>query len=189
MSKVPVGYFLDVEDGLVDYLEKQGEETIKEVAASNATNIEHGYKLLSILIAGIAGSFLLLTQQKDWSFVAVGMATFTFLWTWCAIYLVCAGLSVKLRATTFSPPDCLYTKDFKNLTEEHYIAFSKIGYCGDKNKISLIRRYRLGNLCDTASEMLELNRKLRTSLDRARIFSVLAPMVSIVVSGITFCYF
>lgn len=61
MRELPKDYFLGVDDELVDYLEKQGEETIREIHLSNKTNVENGYKLLNILIVGIGSSFLLLT--------------------------------------------------------------------------------------------------------------------------------
>lgn len=88
MDENPVEYFFNADDDLVDYLERQGEDAIREIQASNKTNIENGYKLLSIQIVGIGSSFLLLTQKTDFDFLAFGIATFTVLWTWCAIYLV-----------------------------------------------------------------------------------------------------
>ncbi|EKZ9127077.1 TPA: hypothetical protein OCM67_003874, partial [Escherichia coli] len=53
MRELPKDYFLGVDDELVDYLEKQGEETIREIHLSNKTNVENGYKLLNIQIVGI----------------------------------------------------------------------------------------------------------------------------------------
>ncbi|HGT6167536.1 hypothetical protein RCU78_12270 [Escherichia marmotae] len=97
MRELPKDYFLGVDDELVDYLEKQGEETIREIHLSNKTNVENGYKLLNIQIVGIGSSFLLLTQKTNFDFLTAGITTFTLLWTWCAIYLVCTGLSVKVR--------------------------------------------------------------------------------------------
>ena len=64
MRELPKDYFLGVDDELVDYLEKQGEETIREIHLSNKTNVENGYKLLNIQIVGIGSSFLLLTQKN-----------------------------------------------------------------------------------------------------------------------------
>ncbi|SWD51557.1 Uncharacterised protein [Klebsiella pneumoniae] len=63
MSDLPDDYFLDADDELVDFLEKQGEDCIREITQSNSLNKENGYKLLSILIVGIGSSFLLLTQK------------------------------------------------------------------------------------------------------------------------------
>ena len=66
MRELPKDYFLGVDDELVDYLEKQGEETIREIHLSNKTNVENGYKLLNIQIVGIGSSFLLLTQKTNY---------------------------------------------------------------------------------------------------------------------------
>ncbi|WP_326929864.1 hypothetical protein [Citrobacter freundii] len=103
MEKLPSDYFLSADDNLVDFLEKQGEEVIREIQTSNKTNVENGYKLLSIQIVGIGSSFLLLTQKTNFDFLTAGIAAFTVLWTWCAIYLVHSGLSVKMRGLIYAP--------------------------------------------------------------------------------------
>lgn len=87
MTNLPDDYFLDADDELVDFLEKQGEESIKETYQSNTTNIENGYKLLNIQIVGIGSSFLLLTQKTSWDYLTAGLAVFIFcgrgvLFTW-----------------------------------------------------------------------------------------------------------
>ncbi|WP_153752938.1 MULTISPECIES: hypothetical protein [unclassified Citrobacter] len=187
MDENPVEYFFNADDDLVDYLERQGEDAIREIQASNKTNIENGYKLLSIQIVGIGSSFLLLTQKTDFDFLAFGIATFTVLWTWCAIYLVHTGLSVKMRAMISAPPHTLYTRAFKNMKPETYVIFRNAGYQGDDNKLQIIRRYRLVNLTDTAKELLVQNEKLRTCLEKARMYTILAPVVAMLASAISFC--
>ncbi|VTP69627.1 Uncharacterised protein [Leclercia adecarboxylata] len=72
MKELPKDYFLGVDDELVDYLEKQGEETIREIHLSNKINVENGYKLLNIQIVGIGSSFLLLTQKANFDFSSCG---------------------------------------------------------------------------------------------------------------------
>ncbi|MDX7149472.1 hypothetical protein [Citrobacter portucalensis] len=188
MENITGEYFLDTDDELVDYLEKQGEECIKEAYHSNTVNIENGYKLLNIQIVGIGSSFLLLTQKTNWDYLAVGIAAFTFLWTWCAIYLVHSGLSVNVRALISAPPDSLYTKSFKSIDSDDHQWFRGNGYTGTEKTLPIIRRYRLADLCKTSKEMLVLNKRIRTHLDRARIMTILAPVVSILASAIAFCY-
>lgn len=65
MRELPDDYFIDADDKLVDFMEKQGEDCIREIYQSNQTNKENGYSLLSILIVGIGSSFLLLTQNPQ----------------------------------------------------------------------------------------------------------------------------
>lgn len=65
MRELPDDYFIDADDKLVDFMEKQGEDCIREIYQSNQTNKENGYRLLSILIVGIGSSFLLLTQNPQ----------------------------------------------------------------------------------------------------------------------------
>lgn len=188
MEKITGEYFLDADDELVEYIEKQGEESIKETLQSNAINIENGYKLLNIQIVGIGSSFLLLTQKTSWDYLAVGIAAFTFLWTWCAIYLVYSGLSVNVRALISVPPDNLYTSSFKSIDSNDHEWFREQGYNGPIKTLPIIRRYRLVDLCETSKEMLVLNKKIRTHLDRARIMTILAPVVSLLASAIAFCH-
>ncbi len=188
MERVTGEYFLDADDEHVEFLEKQGEESIKEAHRSNTVNIENGYKLLNIQIVGIGSSFLLLTQKTNWDYLTVGMTAFTFLWTCCAIYLVSSGLAVKVRALICSPPERLYTNAYKNINEADYKMLRKLGYEGPEKVLPIIRRYHLADLCDTSRELIELNVRIRTNLDRARIATILAPVVALIAAEITFCY-
>ncbi|MFL7906854.1 hypothetical protein V7O37_03860 [Escherichia coli] len=171
MRELPKDYFLGVDDELVDYLEKQGEETIREIHLSNKTNVENGYKLLNIQIVGIGSSFLLLTQKTNFDFLTAGITTFTLLWTWCAIYLICTGLSVKVRGLINAPPDHLYHEKYKDMEPSSFKIFADAGYLGPDKLLPLIRRYRLVDLSDTARELLLENEKIRTSLDKARMYT------------------
>lgn len=188
MKNLPDDYFLDADDDLVAFLESQGEASIKETYQSNTINVENGYKLLNIQIVGIGSSFLLLTQKTNWDYLAAGLAVFIFLWTWCAIYLVHSGLSAKERALIHSPPECLYTETYKNITELNYQYLRNNGYDGPNVVLPIIKRYRLKNLTDTAEELRALNSSLRKSLDRARMATILAPVVALIASAITFCF-
>lgn len=188
MTNIPDDYFLGADDDLVDFLESQGEASIKETYQSNTINIENGYKLLNIQIVGIGSSFLLLTQKTNWDYLTVGLTAFIFLWTWCAIYLVHAGLSAKVRALIHSPPECLYTETYKNITDLNYQYLRNNGYTGANAVLPILRRYRLKNLTDTADELRTLNSALRKSLDRARMVTILAPVIALIASAITFCF-
>ncbi|HCR1141783.1 TPA: hypothetical protein OMU28_004055 [Klebsiella aerogenes] len=186
MKDLPDDHFLDADDELVDFLEKQGEESIRETYRSNTMNIENGYKLLNIQIVGIGSAFLLLTQKTEWDFLAVGIAAFTFLWPWSAIYLVHTGLSVKLRALTNSPPDALYTKTYKNISKGSYEALRNMGYTGKKEVFPVIRRFRLNSLVETSQELISINMMLRRSLDKARMATILAPVIALIASAIAY---
>lgn len=184
MENLPSDYFLSADDELVDFLEAQGEEVIREIQTSNKINVENGYKLLSIQIVGIGSSFLLLTQKTNFDFLTAGIATFTVLWAWCAIYLVHSGLSVKMRGLIYARPHDLFTQKFKEIEKSSYQIFFDAGYKGGENPLPLIRRYRLVNLNDTASELLLENKKIRNCLDKARMFTILAPVVAMLISAV-----
>ena len=184
MKELPKDYFFGVDDDLVDYLEKQGEETIRESQLSKKTNVEQGYRLLSIQIVGIGSSFLLLKQNTSFDFLAAGIATFTLLWTWCAIYLVSTGLSVKVRGLINTTPDNLYHEKYKNMEPSTFKMFADAGYLGPEKLLPLIRRYRLVDLSDTARELLSENKNIRTCLDKARMYTILAPVVAMLISAV-----
>lgn len=188
MKDLPEGYFLDADDALVDFLEKQGEESIKEVRRSNSVNVENGYKLLNIQIVGIGSSFLLLTQKTSWDCLTVGLTVFIVLWTLCANYLVCFVLSAKKRALICSPPQCLYIEKYKNIEGPGYEKLREAGYSGAKEVLPVIRRFRLKNLTDTSGELLALNVTLYQSLERARKATILAPVIALIISFFIFLF-
>ncbi|HGT5202299.1 TPA: hypothetical protein ACM37D_002362 [Escherichia coli] len=143
MTNLPYDYFLSADDKLVEFLERQGEECIKEIEQSNTINRENGYKLLGILIVGIGSSFLLLTQNNQPFFMSLGIGVFMLYWAACAIYLVTGVLSVQVRALLNSAPADLYTKLYKSLDHEHYEELASRGFTADRNPVSVIRRIRL----------------------------------------------
>lgn len=98
MNNLPDDYFLDADDDLVNFLEKQGEDCIREIHQSNALNKENGQKLLSILIAGVGSSFLLLTQRSSLDYLTAGISVFLVYWALCAVYLVRRVLTVRLES-------------------------------------------------------------------------------------------
>lgn len=189
MTSLPYDYFLSADDDLVDFLEKQGEECIREIEQSNAINRENGYKLLGILIVGIGSSFLLLTQNNQPFFMVLGIGVFMLYWAACAIYLVTGVLSVQVRALLNSAPADLYTHLYKSLGPEHYEELAGMGFTAQRNPVSVIRRIRLANLHNTAEELCEVNERIRTRLDRARIATILTPVCALAITTVGYLFF
>jgi len=188
VEKLPNDYFLDVDDELLNFLEKQGEDCIREVYHSNTVNKENGFKLLSILIVGIGSSFLLLTQRPHPDFLSAGLAVFSVYWSMCAIYLVLRVLSVHTRGLISATPNLLYTENYKAISEEDFNYLKSSGFLGSSDRLSVMRRYRLKTLCVTADELLDGNLKIRTRLTRVRIATILTPACAIFVSVITYLF-
>lgn len=189
MTNLPYEYFLSADDDLVDFLEKQGEECIKEIEQSNAINKENGYKLLGILIVGVGSSFLLLTQNNQPYFMTLGIGIFMLYWAACAIYLVSGVLSVQVRALLNSAPADLYTELYRSLEPAHYEELAQKGFRAERTPISVIRRIRLANLHDTAEELCEINERIRARLDRARIATILTPVCALAISTVGYLFF
>lgn len=189
MKNLPSDYFLDADDDILDFLEKQGEECIREIHCSNSINKENGYKLLSILIVGIGSSFLLLTQKTHLDFLGAGLAVFVFYWSICAVYLVVNVLKVHKRAIIHASPDILYTPAIKGITAMDYARLKERGFSGKDSRLSILRRYRLMALCRTANELLQENKRLREGLEKARISAILAPVYSLMVSVVIYFFF
>ncbi|MBG5986707.1 hypothetical protein I5F07_17825 [Proteus vulgaris] len=188
MEKLSDDYFLSADDDLVDFLEKQGEDCIREINQSNSVNRENGYKLLNIQIVGIGSSFLFLTQKQHPDFLSIGIIVFTLSWTICAFFLVQGVLSIKVRRLTSSTPALLYTESYKNINDDHFKFFSEKGYSGKKEVLPIMRRYRLRELCITADDLVISNVRVRTNLNRVRIATILTPICAILISIITYFF-
>lgn len=189
MENVPGDYFLDVDDEMLSFLEKQGEECIREIQQSNLLNKENGQKLLSILIVGIGSSFFLLAQKQTENFLSAGIAAFTVYWSFCAAYLVIRVLSVRQRALISSTPHALYHKDYKGFCEEDYVGFKAKGFTGDCTTLNIMRRYRLADLNKMATLARVENSRLGVELERVRIATILTPICALIISAITYLFF
>lgn len=191
MKKLPDSYFLDADDGLVDFLEAQGEACINDIYQSNTLNKENGYKLLSILIVGIGSSFLLLTQMHSLDFLSAGLAVFTTYWSMCAIYLVTRVLSIHIHGLVHASPGTLYKENYKAISLEDFDYLKSQGFAGEfgsLSALSVMRRYRLQTLSVTADELMADNKKIRTRLTRVRIATIITPVCAIIVAAITYLF-
>ncbi|QLH62292.1 hypothetical protein [Serratia symbiotica] len=189
MKNLPDDYFLDTEDELVEFLETQGEACIKEIYHSNTVNKENGYKLLSILIVGIGSSFLLLMQRPYLDFLIAGLSFFIIWWSLCAIYLVMRVLKVHKRGLVYYSPDKLYKENYKSINQEHFDYFKSKGFSGECNRLSVIKRYRLHELCVTANELISDNVKIRTRLTKARMATIITPACALIISVLTYFFY
>lgn len=182
-------HFLDVDDDMLNFLEKQGEETIKEIHLSNLANKESGQKLLSLLIVGIGSSFLLLTQNRPEKFLTAGLAVFTLYWSLCAAYLIVRVLNVRQRALATSSPCTLYHAGYKNFNQVDYDHFSEKGFKAERSELSIMRRYRLFELEEIAHDYLRENLRVGLALERVRIATILTPMCALIISALTYLFF
>ncbi|WP_370552992.1 hypothetical protein [Edwardsiella tarda] len=189
MEELPDDYFLDAEDDLVDFLEKQGEDCIREINQSNALNKENGQKLLSILIAGVGSSFLLLTQRSAFDYLTAGILIFLFYWSLCSFYLVRRVLIVSPRALASSTPYALYHNDYKGFSERDYVGFELKGFTSKRSTLNILRRYRLADLTKMAEMGKRENARIGRELEKVRLATILTPVFSLIISVITYFFF
>ncbi|MBN3345170.1 hypothetical protein H5A44_22455 [Pectobacterium brasiliense] len=189
MKNLPDDYFLDADDDLVAFLEKQGEDCIREIHQSNALNKENGQKLLSILIAGVGSSFLFLTQRSGLDYLTAGIAIFLVYWALCAVYLVRYVLSVRLRVLASSTPYALYHDDYKGFSEADYANFESNGFTAGRSTLNILRRYRLADLTKMAEAGKTENRRIGRELERVRIATILTPACALIISALTYLFF
>lgn len=188
MKKLPDDHFLDADDELVNFLEKQGEDCIREIHHSNALNKENGQKLLSILIVGVGSSFLLLTQRPGLDFLSAGIATFAVYWAFCSIYLVHYVLRVRQRFLASATPYALYGNDYKGFNESDYAFFKSKGFTEACSTLNILRRYRLVDLTEIADMSQKENARIGRELERVRIAAILTPICAIIVSALTYLF-
>lgn len=189
MNDLPDDYFLDADDDLVDFLEKQGEDCIREIHQSNSLNKENGQKLLSILIAGVGSSFLLLTQRSELDYLTAGMSVFLVYWALCAAYLVRRVLTVRLRTLASSTPYALYHDDYKGFGDSDYMAFEANGFTANRSTLNILRRYRLADLTRMAEMGKCENARIGRELERVRIATILTPACALAISVLTYLFF
>lgn len=188
MEELPKGFFLDADDDLVNFLEKHGEDCIREINQSNTLNKENGQKLLSILIAGIGSIFLLLTQRSTFDYLTAGMLVFLFYWIFCAIYLVRRVLIVKSRGLVSSTPYALYHDDYKGFNEVDYLGFEAEGFSSERSTLNILRRYRLETLTEIADMSKEENVRISSELEKVRLATILTPACASVISALTYFF-
>lgn len=189
MNSLPDDYFLDADDELVDFLEKQGENCIREIHQSSLLNKENGQKLLSILIVGIGSSFLLLTQRPDFDYLTAGISVFLVYWALCAAYLVRRVLAVRSRALASSTPYALYHKDYKGFNDDDYTTFELKGFPAKRTTLNVLRRYRLADLTRMAEMSKGENARIGQELERVRIATILTPVCALLISALTYLFF
>lgn len=189
MKNSPDDHYLDIDDDMLNFLEKQGEDCIREINQSNQLNKENGQKLLSILIVGVGSSFLLLTQNKYPNFLGAGVAVFTIYWALCAIYLVLRVLSVRQRALASSTPYGLYHEGYKGFEESDYNNFKLKGFSGAPSTLNILRRYRLVDLNEIAELSKKENARIGKELERVRIATILTPVCALIISALTYFFF
>ncbi|EIC84012.1 hypothetical protein [Serratia sp. M24T3] len=189
MKKPHDEHFLDIDDDMLNFLEKQGEDCIREIHQSNSLNKENGQRLLSILIVGIGSSFLLLTQNRYPGFLAAGIAVFTVYWALCAVYLVIYVLSVRRRALASSTPYALYHAGYKEFDEADHSNFKSKGYTGAPSTLNILRRYRLVDLNEIAELSKNENSRIGKGLERVRIATILTPVCALIISALTYFFF
>lgn len=186
MGNIPDEHFLDIDNDMLDFLEKQGEECIRDINQSTMINKENGYKLLSILIVGIGSSFFLLTQNNHPMFLKVGIAVFMVYWSFCAIYLVRRVLSTRKRALASSTPYELYHKGYKGFTDADYEGFRAKGFLQPCTTLNIMRRYRLRDLTEIADFNKTENTRVSRELDRVRIATILTPICALIIYALIF---
>ncbi|TNH06627.1 hypothetical protein [Testudinibacter sp. TR-2022] len=161
---LPEDYFLDTDDEMLSYLEKQAEQHILELRESNARNKENATKLFNLLLAGAGGAFLLLVSGNVTTFFIFILIATIIGWGGTAIYLSISCLITKNQPHLYNPPDLLYTGYYKNLTDNR------------SAMLSVLRRYRLNNYVEIAKRLRTLNTALAKSLDKARVAAVTVPI-------------
>ncbi|MBD8180172.1 hypothetical protein IFU25_00500 [Pantoea agglomerans] len=181
-------HFLDIDDDMLNFLEKHGEETVREIHLSNLANKESGQKLLSLLIVGIGSSFLLLTQNRPEKFLTAGLGVFTLYWSLCAAYLIVRVLNVRQRALATSPPGALYHAGYKNFNQGDYERFREKGFKAEPTELNIMRRYRLFELEEIARDYLRENLRVGLALERVRIATILTPICAFIISTLTYLF-
>ncbi|MBR0574176.1 MULTISPECIES: hypothetical protein [Pasteurellaceae] len=161
---IPDDYFLDTDDGMLEYLEKQGKDSLKGIQQSNEKNKERAYKLLNYLILGIGGiALLLINKGKEiHPIILVNAILLMGGWTISALILTQHIILSKKRPIVANMPQNLYNGSFKE--------------SDDKNKLDILRRYELHNINQSIKCLLDINATYRKFTDTAIIMAISLPV-------------
>ncbi|OBW97454.1 hypothetical protein [Gallibacterium anatis] len=172
MDKLPDDYFLDTDDEMLEYLEKQAKQSIVEVQRSNEQNREKAYRLLNYLIAGIGGVILILLNHIGdiHPFLILGCIVLIAGWSISSVMLLRYVILSKKRPLTTNIPQNLYNDTFKS---------SK-----DSNKLGILRRYELHNTNSYLIQLLKINNEYRRYTDNVIMFSFGIPIVTALIISI-----
>lgn len=182
IENVENNYFIDIDDETLELLEQQGDKCMSEALDANKSLKEVAFKILNLLIIGIGGSFILLTQMAEPNYLTYGLLVFCVGWAVAAIYIVTSCVIRKDRPLSVSDPQTAYTPVYKELNNSDYDYFYSIGYKGKKEALPIFRRYRLGTLQVAIEEMLKINNDIGNSLNKSIIWAASIPAASAAVA-------
>ncbi len=168
---LPDDYFLDADDEMLEYLEKQALQSYDDVKKSNENNREKAYRLLNYLLLGIGSITLLLINSIDkiHPIIIVNAILLMAGWTISAFMLTHYVLLSKIRQMGTNIPQNLYNESFKNSQ--------------DKNKLGILRRYELHNINQAILALLNTNAIYRKYTDRAIMTAISLPILLMVISS------
>ncbi|MGF7452729.1 hypothetical protein [Pasteurella bettyae] len=174
--QLPDNYFLDTDDEMLEYLEKQALQSYNDVKNSNENNREKAYRLLHYLLLGIGSISLLLINSIDkmHPLIIINAIMLTAGWTLSAFMLTHYVLMGKVRQMGTNIPQNLYNESFKNSQ--------------DKNKLGILRRYELHNTNLAILHLLAINAEYRKRTDTAIMIAISLPILLIALSAILLHY-
>lgn len=170
---IPDDYFLDTDDEMLEYLENQSKESIKEIQKSNESNREKAYRLLNYLIGGIGALTLLLFNNLDKmsGYLIIGSITLITGWGISAFILSHHVILSQKRPLITNTPQNLYNETFKE--------------SADKQKLGILKRYELHNTNQNIIDLIALNDKYRRYTDKAIMISFSVPIATVLIFGIS----
>lgn len=168
-------YFLSIDNETLCILEKQGTDCMSELTESNIYLRDKAFKLITLLVAGVAGSFILATQTQNKSML-VCLLLFCIAWAGIAIYT-----SIKLfipisKPLANTPPQASFNRDYIEINRLDYEELRKNGYQGNEKAAEVFRRYRLGTLQTKIEIILETNKNIAKKLSKAIYFTAIVPI-------------
>lgn len=169
-------YFLPIDDEMLCILEKQGTDCISELTESNTYLRDKAFKLITLLVAGVAGSFILATQTQN-KLMLVCLLLFCIAWAGIAIYTSIELFKPIPKPLTNTPPQNSFHSDYMEINKSDYEELRKRGYQGDEKVSQVFRRYRLGTLQFKIEKIFETNKDITRTFSIAIYLTVLAPII------------
>ena len=170
MNDISNDYFLDIDDDLLAFLEKQADKAIEDITQSNEKNRERAYRLLNLLLVGVGSSIMLVLTHINAITLLLAIAVLLLGTGWViALYFIVDTLTTKCKPVQGNSPEAYYTEEYRQ-------------FQGDK--LGTMRRVELLNRKADIEALLKLNTYLNRQIDRAIRIAAITP--SVVLVGLLF---
>ena len=171
-------YFLDLDDKMLEYIEKESHFAIDELVTANNSNKRMAQYLFNLLLTGVGATFLLAINNISLSINSkIALSLLMVLWGGIACYLWWYTIKPSQRVGLWHTPIDLYTSLYKSEFTEYTDYFESKIPKNKPSKLDVMRRYALVSNCKLHNNLTKRNTCKAKHLSYSMVATVLSPVV------------